>query len=184
MAQVDEERGGVARQVQGSLVGGQVVVPKREEADSLSGGGYGIRKDGDALLLRAYEALYLVSEKRLRVIGEGVELGFQDLLNMFQKEEVSVWSAFLLFRDLRERGYVVREGPAGEVGFRVYERGTYPKKAARYIVFLLREGSPVTVDRLWSVMRLAQGIKKKLIVAVMDRRGEVVYYSLDQFSPA
>jgi tRNA-intron endonuclease len=122
MTQVDEERRDVARQVQGSLVGGQVAVLKKEEADSLSGNGYGVRKDGNALLLQTYEALYLVSEKRLRVIGEGVELSFQNLLTIFQKE-VSVWPAFLLFRDLRERGYVVREGPAGEVGFRVYERG-------------------------------------------------------------
>ena len=184
MTQDDVERGSTGRQVQGSLVEGHVVVPKREETDLLSGSGYGVRKDGDVLLLQAYEALYLVSEKRLRVMMEGAELSFQDLLKKFQKEDASVWSAFLLFRDLRQRGYVVREGPAGEVGFRVYERGTYLKKAARYIVFLLREGSPVTVDRLWDVMRLAQGMKKKLIVAVMDRRGEVVYYSLDQFSPA
>ncbi len=184
MSQADEERGGFAHRSQGNLVDGQIVVLEREEADSLSAGGYGVRKDGDSLLLRAYEALYLVSEKRMKVLSGGIELSFQDLLKLFQKEEVSVWWAFLLFRDLRERGYVVREGPAGEAGFRVYERGTYPKKAARYIVFLMREGSPVTVDRLWSEMRLVQGMKKKLIVAVMDRRGEVVYYSLDQFNPS
>ena len=181
---MDEERGSITRQVQGGLVGGKVAVSRREEVDFLSGSGYGVRKDSDVLLFQAHEALYLVSEKRLRVMEEGIELSLQDLLKMFQKEDASVWPAFLLFRDLRERGYVVREGLAGEMGFRVYERGTYPKKAARYIVFLLREGTPVTVDRLWSVTRLAQGMKKKLIVAVMDRRGEVVYYSLDQFMPA
>jgi tRNA-intron endonuclease len=183
MAEVGEERKNGSRQIQGSLVEGQVVVSRQEEIDFLSGSGYGV-KEGAILLLQAYEALYLATEKRLRVVAKDAELNFQDLLKVLQKREANVWAEFLLFRDLRERGYVVREGPAGEVSFRVYERGSYPKKAAKYIVFLLREGCPATVDRLWNAMRLAQGMKKKLIVAVMDRRGEVVYYSLDQFSPA
>jgi len=184
MAEVGEERKNSSRQIQGSLVEGQVVVSRQEEIDFLSGSGYGVKKEGAVLLLQAYEALYLAAEKRLRVVANDEELNFQNLLKVLQKHEADVWAEFLLFRDLRERGYVVREGAAGEVSFRVYERGTYPKKAAKYIVFLLREGSPATVDRLWNAMRLAQGMKKKLIVAVMDRRGEVVYYSLDQFSPA
>ncbi len=182
MAQSENEENG-GRQIRGSLVEGHVVISRREDVDSLSEGGYGIKKGDSTLQLNGCEALYLAAEKRLRVADDGEELSFQNLLRVSQQSDAAAWSEFLLYRDLRERGYVVRKGPVSEVGFRVYERGAYPKKAAKYIVLLLRDGSPTTVDHLWNAMKLAQGMKKKLILAVMDRRGEIVYYSLDQFNP-
>ncbi|MEM2920785.1 MAG: tRNA-intron lyase [Candidatus Bathyarchaeia archaeon] len=171
------------RRIVGNFVGDNIIVSGKEDVNSLLEGGYGVKK-GESLLLQGYEALYLVAEKRLSVFNGNTELSFQDLLKRCQLIQGEVWSEFLLFRDLRDRGYVVRKGPVGEVGFRVYERGAYPKKAAKYLVLLLREGKPKNVGDLWNTMKLVQGMKKKLILAVMDRRGEIVYYSLDQFNPA
>ena len=83
---------------------------------------------------------------------------------------------------MRSRGYVVREGVGWGISFRVYERGAYGERAAKYMILAICEGAPLPVEKLEEVLRLAQNNKKELIVAVMDRRGEIVYYSLAQLN--
>ena len=167
----------------GILQGKKIIISLQSDADSLAQSGYGVRVEKTKLSLALYEALYLVSEKRLCVVSEDHEIDFQELLRKSRTEDPDIWSKYVLYRDLRSRGYVVREGSIGKLGFRVYERGTYPKKAAKYEVFSVREGDPVSVSHLNEVLRSAEGAKKKLIVAVIDRHGEIVYYSLTQYSP-
>lgn len=77
---------------------------------------------------------------------------------------------------------MAREGFGLGVDFRLYERGKYGKEAARYIVFGILEGKPLTVEELARVLSYVQNVKKKLILAVVNRRGEVVYYSLSKFT--
>jgi len=168
---------------QGVLQGKKVMVSSQSDADSLAESGYGVRTEKTKLALTLPEALYLASEKRLRVLAEGVEIEFPELLRRCRGEDPEVWAKYVLYRDLRSRGYVVREGSIGGMGFRVYERGAYPKKAAKYVVFPVREGNPVSMSRLSEVLLTAEAAKKKPIIAVIDRRGEIVYYSLTQYNP-
>lgn len=183
MAEEEGEQEGRERAAQGTPEGKRVIISSQSDADSLAQSGYGVRVEKTKLALNLPEALYLVAEKRLRVLAEDVEIEFPELLRRARGEDPEVWAKYILYRDLRSRGYVVREGSIGEAGFRVYERGTYPKKAAKYVVFPVREGSPVSLSYLDEVLRSAEAAKKKLIIAVIDRHGEIVYYSLTQFSP-
>ncbi len=175
-----------AKEVGAILEGGKVVIPSPDDAKLLLQGGYGIAREGETgAVLSPWEALHLLAEGRLRVCdGEtGEELEFQSLLDRFRLADEEVWTKYLIYRDLRSRGYVVREGLGLGVDFRLYERGTYGDKAAKYIVYVICEGTPTPVQSLQEVLSIAQNMKKQLIVAVMDRRGEIVYYSLTQFNP-
>lgn len=171
-------------EVEAVLSGGDVVIPLREDADMLFQSGYGtLREDKSATLSRC-EALYLLAEDRIKVV-EGAEKGevtFRPLLERFRAEDPEIWTRYLIFRDLRSRGYVVKDGVGWGIDFRMYERGTYRKKAAKYVVYAVCEGSPIPTRRLDEVLRLVHGMKKELIVAVVDRRGEIVYYSLARFN--
>jgi len=147
--------------------------------ENLSSRGYGKKSDGK-LVLAPYEALYLLDKGVIEVLKEKSEeeLSFQDLLQHFRRVDKNVWVKFLIYRDLRNRGYVVREGFGFGLDFRLYDRGDYGKESAKNIVFGILEGKPVSIKELSEVLRKAQNLKKKLILAVVNRRGEVVYYSL------
>jgi tRNA-intron endonuclease len=169
----------------GVLAAGAVTIPRREDADPLLQGGYGTRCDaGEGVLLSPWEALYLLAEDRLQVsdVATGDALGFQTLLSTFREDDPEVWTRYLIYRDLRKRGYVVRDGMGLGIDFRLYARGTYGEKAAKYIVYAVCEGTPVPVQKLQEALSIALNVKKRLVVAVMDRRGEIVYYSLGTFS--
>jgi len=168
--------------VRASLVDGRVLVPLNQDGvDELVNRGYGVR-EGDALALQPYEALHLLERGNLTVESAGRPLDFQELLHRLSRVEENVWIRYIIYRDLRSRGYVVREGVGVGLDFRVYGKGEYGKKPAKYLVYGILEGTPIPVEKLVSVLQHAQNLKKNLILAVVDRKGEIVYYSLSKLS--
>jgi tRNA-intron endonuclease len=103
-------------------------------------------------------------------------------LQCYEKENENAWVNYLVYRDLRSRGYVVREGFGAEIDFRIYERGAYGKDTASYLVLGTQEGKPLPINDLAATLQQCQSQKKELILAVMNRRGEIVYYSVSQLT--
>lgn len=159
-------------------IDGRVVVEKGEYLDSLVQRGYGTA-EGERLVLSPEESLYLVAEKKLIVRdGDSREVAFKELAEAFLRRDPEVWTRYLVFRDLRSRGYVVKEGYGLGLDFRVYERGAYGKEPAKLIVVGVSEGKPLRIETLVDNLRTTQSSKKELVLAVIDRRGEVVYYAV------
>jgi tRNA-intron endonuclease len=77
---------------------------------------------------------------------------------------------------------VVREGFGSGVDFRVYERGEYNKDTAKYLILSIQEGKPISLEDLINALKQSQSLKKELVLAVMNRRGEIVYYSVSQLT--
>jgi tRNA-intron endonuclease len=166
-----------------SLKDNVVIVSSPEDVEELSSRGYGISEDGK-LRLAFYEALFLLGKESLELEDEENEekMAFKALLERFQSVDKEAWVRYLIYRDLRSRGYVTREGFGLGIDFRVYERGDYGKASAKYLIFGIQEGQPVTLEELARTQRYAQSLKKDLVLAVINRRGEIVYYSLSQLT--
>lgn len=161
-----------------------ILVSSSKDVENLSSRGYGVLEK-EKLKLASYEALFLLSKEIIEVEDEKTKenVGFQNLLKHFQSSEnENVWVKYLIYRDIRSRGYVAREGFGLGIDFRVYERGEYGKEAAKYLLFGIQEGKPVSVEELARALKYAQRLKKQLILAVINRRGEIVYYSLSQLT--
>jgi len=162
-----------------TLIDGKVTVKDKEYIDFLAQKGYGNPEEGSGLILSPEESLYLLGKEELKVKdGKGEAFSFKQLAGTFLAENHEVWVRYLIYRDLRSRGYVVKEGYGIGIDFRVYERGFYGKEAAKFIVVGVSEGKPIKVERILEDLRMTQSSKKELILAVVDRRGEVVYYTL------
>lgn len=168
--------------IKGSLQENGVKIDEKESVDELSSRGYGTTAN-DAFLLTFYESLYLLDKGMLEVENEmGEKMDFQTILHSYESTDENAWVKYLVYRDLRSRGYVVREGFGESVDFRVYERGAYGKDTATYLVLSTQEGKPISVEDLTDALMRCQSLKKELILAVMNRRGEIVYYSVSQLT--
>jgi tRNA-intron endonuclease len=166
--------------VKGLLAEKGVQIPKSQNAEDILSRGYGT-KENDELVLTFYEALYLLEKKILEVEDEkGEPMDFQKLLRCYEAVNENAWAAYLIYRDLRSRGYVVREGFGLGVDFRVYERGEYGKDTAKYLILNIQEGKPISLEDLTRAVMQCQSLKKELVLAVINRRGEIVYYSVSQ----
>lgn len=169
--------------IKASLKENAVLVSSPEGVEGLSSRGYGVSENGK-LTLALYEAFFLLDKGVIEIEDEetGKEVSFQSLLKRFQSVDENAWVRYLIYRDLRSRGYVAREGFGLGIDFRVYERGEYGKETAKYLIFGVQEGQPVSVEELARTLRYVQSLKKNLVLAVINRRGEIVYYSLSQLT--
>jgi tRNA-intron endonuclease, archaea type len=159
---------------------GAVEVSDKDRFGELEEVGYGNR-EGDRLVLRDYEALYLAHSGRLELKDRaGRPVPFAKMAEITQKQASDAWTKFMIYRDLRSRGYIVREGFGFGTDLRVYERGDYPKKPAKYVVFALDEGIEKRVDDLQLSVKEMAKMGKEAIIAVIERRGEVIYYKVSR----
>lgn len=175
--QKDEEQ---IRPFKALLGDGEVRVTEEDRFGELEESGYGA-KDKQGLALRDFEALYLLYSKKLDLHNaDGKEVGFEELAELAQKKAGDSWTKFIIYRDLRSRGYVVREGFGFGTDLRVYERGEYPKKPAKYVVFALDEGIEKGITDLQVSVKEMAKMGKEAIIAVIERRGEVIYYKVSR----
>ena len=179
---IEKVSSGSEVRVRGLLVEKGVMVPRNQSVEELCSRGYGV-KENEGLLLTFYEALYLLDKNLLEVKDEkGRKVDFQKLLQCYGDVDENAWAKYLTYRDLRSRGYAVREGFGSGVDFRVYERGGYGKDTAKYLILSVQEGKPISLEDLTRIMTQCQSLKKELVLAVMNRRGETVYYSVSQLT--
>ena len=141
----------------------------------------------ETLLIEPEEILLLLDRGRIEVVNVQTEenLSSSELVAHFSNNVKNLWSRYLVYKDLRNRGYVVRDGFGFGFDFRVYDRGEYGKKPAKYVVYGVQEGSPLPIEKLKELLRFTQSIKRELVLGVIDRSGDMVYYSVSRlfFSP-
>ncbi len=158
---------------------GRFIVCEGEDLEWLKARGYGVRIDDDCIELRPYEALYLVTQGVGAVADEeGREMTEREMTEIGLRRSRRFWTKYLVYRDLRSRGYVVREGYGIGTDLRVYDRGDYGKKEARYLVIAFNEGLEVRARRFLEYFRRAKRLNKEPVLAVVERRGDVVYYKI------
>ncbi|RMF30265.1 MAG: tRNA-intron lyase [Candidatus Nitrosothermus koennekii] len=164
--------------INGELIDNKVLIKDGKGIDELQKRGYGFKDDYYYLYL--YEALYLMYINKLEVYKDGKEITFDQLVGIGLKYDENLWTKFLVYRDLRSRGYVAREGFGFGVDFRVYARGEYGSKPAKYVVFGLNEGRKVPVSNVGELIDQISKMGKEPVIAVIERRGEVIYYKISK----
>ncbi len=154
-----------------------------KDSDRISQQGfYGNRIEANRLELEPVELLHLIERKRLIVRKpDGEIVGPDAIVSELLDENPDLWTRYLVFRDLRSRGYAVRQGFGNGIGFRIYARGDKPGAAsASQLVYVLKEGVPISLSDLDMVTQTAAGSRKKLVFALVDQNGEVNFYRVAQ----
>lgn len=130
---------------------------------------------GDRITLNPYETFYLVEKKRINVLDEKTRKtrSLQELVTRLSVGKPAIWTKYLVYRDLRDRGYLVREGEAG------YDFESFGKGAMRRLVSIVYEGGESTLEKLARLSAKANKDAKDLVLAVIDRRTDIVYYTLN-----
>jgi len=132
--------------------------------------GYG-RMEGEGLKLSPHEALYLLHRQKIEVGG----YTFDTLFSEFADQR-NFMRSFLVYRDLRERGYVVQTGPHD---FRVFRRGEKPGTGeSLYLVRVLSERDPILFGKLIEEVVASKNMRKQYVLAVVDDEDELTYYEI------
>jgi tRNA-intron endonuclease len=135
---------------------------------------------GKRFYLKDYEALFLMYAGKIKIRKSRSLIRLDDLVEFALNRDSDAWTKFLIYRDLRSRGYVAKEGFGFGVDFRAYGRGEFGEKPAKYVVFGLDQGREMPVNKMVAFVDQIGRMRKEPIVAVIESRGEVIYYRLSR----
>ncbi len=155
------------------------------EASSIYGKGFfGTPLPGGGLSLDRYEAVYLSEMERAEVATpSGARVGWSTIFRRAVKADPGFPVRYLVYRDLRQRGYVVRASPP-PVAFSVLPRGgTLHKTPSRYWVEAMSERVPFDLAHLVELSERAQSAKKVLLLGLVDEESDLTYYRVRRPAP-
>ncbi|TFG04417.1 MAG: tRNA-intron lyase [Promethearchaeota archaeon] len=178
-------------QFEGLLKEDKVIIEEMEGIDEFYNNSYigSLVKNENGeeiLILEPIEVLLLCERHRILLWEDNDknknQYDFEGLLTYFIKYDERLWQKYIIYMDLRKRGYIVRTGYGDGIDFRVYKRGAdFEKDAAKFLIYPVFEGSPIELRDLDKISRVAMGSRKDLIVATVDRLSKPIYYSVKKF---
>ncbi len=161
------------------LVGDRVVVFDDETAREIYAQGYfghplGVTKpkgpeDVKApLALSPLEALYLVEKGMLEVLDIATlkKLSFEDLMKTWSTVEM-LKERYKVYKELRDKGFIVRSGLKYGSDFTIYEFGPGIDHAP-YVVEVRVKDEEIDPADIIRSGRVAHGVRKKYIMAIVE----------------
>lgn len=167
------------------LLGERVLAEKTDEARELwNQSRYGHIDEDGQLQLGLVESLYLLDKGKITIQEKRKKLSFTDLLKKAKKLEPNVWIRYCVFKDMRNRGYIIKTALKFGADFRVYDRGVKPgEDHARWIIYPVHEGSTITWYEFSAKNRVAHSTKKRLMIGVVDDEGDCTYWEIRWMRP-
>ncbi|MEM2932421.1 MAG: tRNA-intron lyase [Nitrososphaerota archaeon] len=167
------------------FVEGNIVVFNKEDARRLYALGYygkplGISKPkelnfDEPLVLDLIEALYLHDEGELTVYKNNKALSREELENLGKEYYSRFSELYIVYKDLRKRGFIVTPGIKFGSDFAVYKHGPGIDHAP-FIVQVKTINDYIHATELVRAGRLATTVRKNFIIAIPDLMAEKVRY--------
>ena len=131
------------------------------------------------------EAFYLMERGKFNVVdNKSKKISNDDFLKKARKLEPNFWVRYVVFKDLRKRGYIVKTALKFGADFRVYDRGVKPgEDHARWIVYPVYETGVQSWYEFTAKNRVAHSTRKRLLIAIVDNESDCVYYEIKWMRP-
>jgi tRNA-intron endonuclease len=174
--------------ISAQLVGDRVIVWNSDHGSSLYSEGYfgqpvGIRKPKSPefdkpLELSLLESAYLIERGRIEVQDDVHDktLKHDEVLDLGTSLGEDFGDQYLVYSQLRDRGYIVRPGLKFGTDFAVYEHGPGIDHAP-FLVHVIPQRKGVVPLDIVRAGRLATSVRKKFIIATLKENGDIAYYS-------
>jgi tRNA-intron endonuclease len=163
-----------------TYIQGQIIFSSGTEAYSLyEKSNFGEPHEG-SVQYSLVEAIYLLNKDKIEVFSNQKKITKQNFLEKCRKIDKKIDVKYIVFKDLRDKGYIVKSALKFGADFRVYDKGEKPKdKHAKWIVFTEHESKPLTWHDFSAKNRVAHSTKKNLLLGIVDEEGDITYYEVN-----
>jgi tRNA-intron endonuclease len=170
--------------IKASFIGEKISSNAKSAVELFSSQRFG-EKIGEKISYSLTEALFLVENKKIDIYDfKNKKLTQKQLMRRFEKIDKKFKIKYIVFKDLRQRGYIVKTALKFGAEFRVYEKGKkIGKEHAKWILFPVSENQEMTWHDFSAKNRIAHSTKKNLLIAIVDEEGDVSYYEVSWKRP-
>jgi len=146
---------------------------------------YGTLLDNGRVQLSLIEAFYLMDKGTIEIYHSKKKKFDPESFSKKAKKLVpNFWIRFCVYKDIRNRGYIIKTALKFGADFRVYDRGVKPgEDHAKWIVYPVYEGSTLTWYEFAAKNRVAHSTKKRLLLGVVDDENDVSYWECRWLRP-
>jgi tRNA-intron endonuclease len=159
----------------------RIIVEDGAVASRLLQKSFGKKNKGGKLELSLVEGLYLIERGSITVTDGKREVSADDIVKIATDEDFQLKCK--VYADLRERGRIVKTGFKFGAHFRVYGRGDSIEAHSKYLVHVVTESDVYAFHEVSRIVRLAHGVKKDILFAVVDEEGDITYYKVERVTP-
>lgn len=132
------------------------------------------------------EALYLKEKGKalIYIKNRKKALTKEEFIKKAKRTDKRFLIRYLVYKELRNRGYITKTALKFGADFRVYDRGVKPgQDHAKWIVFPVKEAETMTWYDFAAKNRVAHSTRKKLLIAVVDEENSVSFWESNWIKP-
>ena len=147
---------------------------------------YGKMLPDGRVQLSLTEAMYLLERGKITVMPARAKktVNSEQFLKLATKQQKNFFVKYSVFKDIRDRGYIIKTALKFGADFRVYDRGVKPgEDHARWIIYPVHEGDSLTWQEFSAKNRVAHSTKKRLLIGVVDDEGDGSYWEVRWMRP-
>jgi tRNA-intron endonuclease len=127
-----------------------------------------------------YEAFYLIENKKAQLILKEKPTSINKALKIISRKQKEFLNNYLVFKDLRKKGYILKTGLKFGAEFRIYNK---KEKHALYLTYILNSKQKINLKEFVSKNRIAHSTAKKLLIAIIDSQQDITYYEVNWIKP-
>jgi tRNA-intron endonuclease, archaea type len=99
-----------------------ITEPSDEARNFYAKSSFGTVIENGKVQLSLLEALYLLEKGKLEIAEGKKKIGVESLVKLARKVEPNFWIRYCVFKDMRNRGYIIKTALKFGADFRVYDR--------------------------------------------------------------
>jgi len=174
--------------LKGEIVENRIIVWDIQESRDLFRNGYfgkpiGIPKPNPdeinvPLILDLMEGCYLLEISKIKIYRDKKKVSLDELIKICREEYHNFDKKYLVYKDFREKEYVVNPGIKFGCDFAVYNRGPGIDHAP-YLIQVYNKNDSISSTGVVLAGRLASSVKKQFILAIPSGKSSVDYLALD-----
>ena len=174
--------------MKGEIIENRIIVWDIQESRDLFRNGYfgkpiGIPKPNPdeinvPLILDLMEGCYLLEISKIKIYRDKKKVSLDELVKICREEYHNFDKKYLVYKDFREKKYVVNPGIKFGCDFAVYNRGPGIDHAP-YLIQVYNKNDSISSTGIVLAGRLASSVKKQFILAIPSGKSSVDYLALD-----
>ena len=130
------------------------------------------------LILDLIEGLYLLQQSKITIKKMKKKVTEKEMLEICRKEYHNFDKKFLVYKNFRDKGYIVNPGIKFGCDFAVYQKGPGIDHAP-YLVQVYNSADSISSTGVVLAGRLATTVRKQFILAIPHGKNDVNYLALD-----
>ena len=130
------------------------------------------------LILDLIEGLYLLENKKIIITKSKQKISVEKLIEICKKEVHEFDKKYLVYKNFRDKGYIINPGIKFGCDFAVYEKGPGIDHAP-FLIQVYTRNESISATGIVLAGRLATTVRKQFILAIPKGKDKVDFLALD-----